>query len=792
MIARGFGDVSDPALLGGKGRVLEELRAAGFEVPEFFVALPGAPDEEILAAFDADFGAGERVAVRSSAVEEDGTEHSFAGQFETFLEVGRDDLAERCGAVWESGASERVRVYHGRRGASGGRPAALVQRMLSPDASGVAFSADPVSGRRGVAVVAAVRGLGEKLVSGRSDAETWEAGRGRPQRIGENRGVLTEAEAGRVAALARSCEDYYERPQDIEWALEAGRLWLLQSRPITSMRDLPDPDQPLRIWDNSNIAESYPGVSSPLTYTFARRAYEHVYRQFCHIMAVPRKRVARNESTFRSMIGQVRGRIYYNLVSWYRLLGMLPGFALNRPFMEQMMGVKEPMPEAVVAAIEAENRSGKAADLLRLTRTAGGLVWRYLRLRRSIERFFARLRDAMGEAPEGRDEYEWLDHYRELEGKLLERWDAPLVNDFFAMIFSGVLRTLCSKWCGDAHGELANRLLRDLGDVVSAEPARRIRGMAERAAAGESIEADFAAFLETFGDRCFEELKLESPTLRDDPGPLRESIEALAGRLAAGEGSPGSVAGEPAGVVPDLPFVKGLVFRWVLREARSCVRHRENLRFERTRVFGRVRRVMRTLGARLAERGLVAGRDDVFYLQLEEILAHFENTSPQPISEELVRFRKREWQAYRAEAPPPDRFQTHGAPGACRQFEDLTAPRDGETEADADGVLRGLGACAGVVRGKVRVVDDPRNAGLRPGEILVALQTDPGWVVLFPAAAGLLVERGSLLSHSAIVAREMGIPAIVSIPAVTKRLATGQEVEMNGATGEVRVLTESS
>lgn len=778
--------LDDLASLGGKARALEELRRAGFAIPEFFVALPGASASAILAACERCFASAPLLAVRSSATGEDGAKSSFAGQFETYLSVPREEVPGRCQVVWASGASARVQVYQQDRGAQAGPPAALVQRMLQPDAAGVAFSADPVSGRRSVAVVAAVRGLGERLVSGESDAETWESGPGGTQRRSGAEGILSPEEVLRIAGLARACEQHCGCPQDIEWALQQGQLWLLQSRPITSLTDRPDPGHPLRIWDNSNIAESYPGVTLPLTFTFARRAYEHVYRQFCVLMQVPEERIQANADTFAAMIGQIRGRVYYNLVHWYRVLGLLPGFAWNRPFMEQMMGVKEPMPAQVVAEIEARTGSGKWRDALSLGRTLAGLLWQGFQLPRSVDRFFSRLREALAQEPPGRDEYAWLAHYRELERKLLEHWDAPLINDFFAMLYSGLARQLARKWCGDLDGALANRLLAHLGPVISAEPARRIRALAEAQARGEDIRAGLAAYLEEFGERCFEELKLESPTLRDDPAPLRASIDALAARIQAG------TAAAPAPSTPvSLPRLAGLrgpIFSWVLRQARTAIRNRENLRFERTRVFARVRKVARTLGARLAERGVLDAPEDVFYLHLEEILGHFENTSAQPLSPDLIRFRKEEWQRYREEAPPPDRFETFGAPGAYRKFEDARAGLDSPGAQGAD--LQGLGACPGVVRGRVRVVLEPRDGALEPGEILVALQTDPGWVVLFPRAAGLLVERGSLLSHSAIVAREMGIPAIVSLPAVTRRLHTGQWIEMNGAAGTVRVLEE--
>jgi len=232
----------------------------------------------------------------------------------------------------------------------------------------------------------------------------------------------------------------------------------------------------------------------------------------------------------------------------------------------------------------------------------------------------------------------------------------------------------------------------------------------------------------------------------------------------------------------------------VLALARARVRDRENLRFERTRLFGRVRRIMRGLGARLVAMGRLAERDDVFYCELEELLGTFDGTAACPVSPEIVEARRAAFDRYREEPAPPDRFETRGspaAPGAVVAYS--SAPGGGPNETDETaGPLTGIGACAGMVCGPVRVVADPRGVELAPGEILVARQTDPGWVVLFPAASGLLVERGSLLSHSAIVAREMAIPAIVSLPGITSTLVDGEWVEMDGAAGTVRRLADSA
>jgi pyruvate,water dikinase len=333
------------AQLGGKAGALARLAAIKLPIPEWFVVTPEAffasggkagelatlrPDLAVQAvalareiAPDATY-----FAVRSSALDEDGAEHSFAGQLDSFLFVPPDRIPEKVAAVWRSGFSERILAYRRERGIEGPPqpPAVLVQRMIAADTAGVAFSADPVSGRRNHALVSAVFGLGSALVSGEADADTFTVDRGgrvlaraivtkhtaHRAAPGDGEGVvvepvsaaladqpaLTNAKAAEVAALARSTERYFGRPQDIEWARADGRLWLLQSRPITSLASLADPDGDLTLWDNANIAESYSGVTTPLTFSFARGIYEAVYREFARMMGVP---IGRSGATPRNI-----------------------------------------------------------------------------------------------------------------------------------------------------------------------------------------------------------------------------------------------------------------------------------------------------------------------------------------------------------------------------------------------------------------------------------------------------------------------------------------------------------
>jgi pyruvate,water dikinase len=866
-------DVSAP--LGGKARALAALRDADLPIPPWIVLIPDAfiasltPAQRTaldaaadLRALVADVAAsaevrdelqaavaelcpgGEPVAVRSSASDEDGPEHSFAGQLDSFLFVSSDDAAARAADVWRSAFGERIVAYRREHGLSPTPrpPAVLIQRMVRPDAAGVAFGADPVSGRRGTAVVAAVPGCGTSLVSGACDADTYHVDRdGRivGRAVADKKikhvadpasaegvravpippeaaraPVLTDEQVAATAALARLSGRRFGRPQDIEWALEGGKLYLLQSRPITSLNALADPDGVLNIWDNSNIAESYNGVTTPLTFSFARRAYEEVYRQFCRILGVPRRKLERSDEVFRHMLGLVRGRVYYNLLNWYRLLALLPGFTVNRRFMEQMMGVRQGIPDELAEELGRATLGDRMRDAFSLLGSMAAMVRHHFTLPRQIRDFYRRLNRALGP---GRPDLsrlradEIVAEFRRLETELVTRWDAPLVNDFFAMIFHGLLRRQAERWCGDA-GALHNDLLCGEGGMISAEPARRVAAMAAaarahpeltaalcdaprrealRAAASEpEFRRQFESYLEKFGDRCLEELKLESPTLHDDPLLLLRSVGQLARRL----GGPGPAATpspevelrrraeeRAAAALAGRPL-RRLMFRWVLKHARNRVRDRENLRFERTRLFGRARDLFVELGRTFHTEGALDDPRDIFYLELNEILGFVDGTAATTDLKGLTALRKAEFERWRRGEPPAERFETRGAVHVGNAFRGAAMAAGALPAGDR---LQGLGCCPGVVRGPARVVTDPRQATLNKGDVLVAERTDPGWIMLFPCATGLLVERGSLLSHSAIVAREMGIPAVVSLEGVTRWLKDGDWVELNGETGVV-------
>ena len=898
------------ALVGGKGSNLVELaslssRAAlevEFDVPRFFVVTSGAferwagsgawpasegeatarraelerlplPPELARALEDALESAGlrGRIAVRSSAAAEDGSSASFAGQFESVLGVDGGELDavwQAIRKVWMSAFSAHAFAYVTRSevGQERVRMAVVVQEMVDPIVSGVAFSADPVTGRRDVAVVSAVFGVGEGLVSGELDADTFRValsgGQGRvvertlavkdqAVRLSPDGGTrlepvpdtlrslptLSDEDALRVARAAAGLADALGAPQDIEWALSGEgaprRLLLLQTRPITTLGDAvavasaasgilgasPGPTHSTgtrRVWDNSNIAESYGGVTTPLTFSFARGVYEEAYRQFCRLMGVSEGLIAAHREVFGNMLGLVRGRVYYNLINWYRTLALFPGFALNRGFMERMMGVRE----ALTNPPEPPRAGSRVVDAFRVARVVFGMLRQGSRLGREVPAFYARVESVL--APlKGVDFATWEEDalvalYRRLEDDLLRHWRAPLVNDFFAMIHFGLLCRLIERWVPEAPPTLANDLLCGEGGIISTEPARRVMALARQvtdepalAAAFASVPDDaalfaridsdpalaairtaLAAYIERFGDRCLEELKLETETLREDPTFLIQMVRSYA---SLGQADPEEAwrrelrirqEGE-ARVLASLHGPRRWTFLWVLRRARTRVRDRENLRFERTRVFGVVRRIVRALGGHLVRTGRIDVTRDVFYLTFEELLADVHGAGATRDLRGLIALRRAEFEEFARTPAPPERFETFGPPSAGMTAARAPSIDPAVTERRE---LRGTGCCPGVVRGRARIVRDPREARGLAGHILVAERTDPGWTLLFPAATGLLVERGSLLSHSAIVAREMGLPCVVGVAGLLATLRDGEELEMDGTQGVIRRL----
>ncbi|MGW7260231.1 phosphoenolpyruvate synthase [Streptomyces sp. NPDC054834] len=784
------------------------------------------------------------VAVRSSGAEEDGVRHSFAGQFDTFLNVrGLDEVTSHVRRCWASGFSERSLRYRARHRlpVDAGGIAVIVQRMVPAEHSGVLFTADPTTGRTDRHVVSAVHGLGEGLVSGAVDADTivLDATTGEPLTtvIGDKRerydagsgpGCQVSAVAGEdrarlslaAADLARLHETgvritaHYGAPQDIEWAVAEGTLWILQSRPVTALAPASESEGELRVWDNSNIVESFSGVVSPLTYSFAADTYAKVYDSYARALGVRGEQLREVREWTPYMLGHVHGRVYYNLFHWYRMVRLAPLYRLNRRVLEKSLGVAESVSDEIADTLHPFTpQSGLRGRFSRLARTTV-FVRRFLTTRKSVETFhrdfyraYAIFNNVDYDALPGDETYR---RFRRLQRELIEKWGPMQVLDATVLLSLGLLALLTRRWLPAAPEWFTWAAAAPGGAVESVEPVWALRELAARARADSEVlrllertpdseayqalrDADHTRFLAAvdayiadYGYRSPDELKLEVPDLHEDPAGLFTLLrDALPATADAGEPDRGGEA--DAYLDEHLRGPRRLLYERVRGKAQAALADRERLRFCRTRAFGAAKRMLRALGRDLARAGAIDSRDDVFMLRLEEITGAYEGMIAHTELRELVALRRGRLAADTA-LHAPSRFTTRGAPYWSGNLERAGWTNGPATPSGAR-ELRGTPCCPGVVEGPAVVTDNPHDIS---GGILVTYRTDPGWVAALPSAAALVIERGSPLTHVAVVARELGIPTVVQVRDVTTEIRSGTRLRVDGAAGTVTVLADPS
>lgn len=790
--------------------------------------------------------------VRSSAVDEDSMQYSFAGQLDSFLYVKYgEELFTAIKKCFASAYSERVMSYrlNNRIPVAGVRPAVIVQEMIFGEVSGVVFTANPLNNNTDQILINAAYGIGEGVVSGELDTDSWVIDPRNKivrSKIAVKREKITfddvrkfgtvkkpvdealwhtpalsEEQVVELAKTARKIEALFGGVfQDIEWCMKNGMLYILQSRPITTFSGI-NRAMPRTIYDNSNIIESFSGVTSPLTFSFASTMYEAVYRQFYELMGTPRDKIESLSEVFRNMLAYINGRVYYNLNSWFISLQLLPGYNLNKEFMENMMGVKNP-----VDIHKQETISLAKKIFYEIPFALKGIVsvlYHLMTLDSKINKFIKNFYDAtseyMDEAFDTYSSVEIIQLYNFFIRKVLREWKAPIVNDLYTMIFFGML-TKKIKSLGIEGGEnLQNDLLSGQGDLESTKPTKEIIRIANWIQGDESLRELFikkkekelidlilnrkeknlervrekiVRYISEYGFRCMNELKLEETSLKEDPTFLFTMLKNYLQKdpidLEAQERHEKEICRKAeAAVYANVKGFKKISFKMVLKNARKAIRNREELRFMRTKIFGIERRMFKRIGTIFHEEGLIERPEDIFFLHLNEIFELIEGRSLNiGIVRNIIALRRKKDREFRT-IDMPERMYYFGNFYAGKRLDIVSDDEEAGGETNVPGVFKGVPCCPGVIEGSVKIVLSPADAKLN-GEILVAKRTDPGWVPLFPSVSGIIIERGSVLSHSAVVAREMGIPTIVGLRGITEKLVSGEKVRMNGSTGIVEKL----
>lgn len=723
---------------GGKAAVLAELAGAGFTVPPGFVVTAEAladPDlPETLAQAAARCGGG-RFAVRSSGTAEDLPDASYAGLYETFLNVAPDGLAEAVRRCFAAAGSDRVRAYHERRPQPGGEAtmAVLVQPMVDAASAGVAFTAHPVTGARDRIVVTAVTGVGESLVSGEQTGEEWtvtSAGAARTRAGSDPGGVLNTGQAAEVADLAERVAAHYGRPQDIEWALDtAGRLWLLQARPMTALPDAVswDPPGPGLWMRNFRLGEWLPEAVTPLFATWLLPELEAGYLDGMHTtigVRVPFRWALVNDWYYTAtpipsprllatVIAHGRGRAMKTLFYALIQVGRDPA-AADRKVLSGLYrywrDVQLPRYRALVAAGQAEVDIAGPARLAQLataiTREAGTYMWLLAIVGGSAWKMEARL----------------------------------------------------GRFC---RQHLTGLLDPDIGVQVL---LRGLPGADPAATAGHEVQSlDW-----------YHPIAAELPPIGADRTAVAVRHQELAHERAAAEAScRAALADRPR-------LLAG--FDAVLRVAQRYAVIREEQARDFTLGWPVLRACAARIGEHLADRNLLDKPKDVHFCTRGEVDAAIA-AAPADLAVPAGS-RQAIWDQRRRLAAPV----TLGRPP--RLIGDLIdnavrAARSGEPDRDA---IAGHPASAGRATGAVRIVHGPDDfAVFAQGEVLVARATSPAWTPLFARAAAVVTDGGTLAAHASLVAREYGIPAVVGTGDATARLHDGQIVTVDGTAGTITI-----
>ncbi|WP_344206487.1 PEP/pyruvate-binding domain-containing protein [Actinomadura livida] len=688
------------------------------------------------------------------------------------------------------------------------------------------FFVDPKTGTVRAEVVAKRRMVGPPA-DGETDPRVTEV----PEEL-RDVPVLTDDQAQEVADLAARVEERFGCPQDIEGTFTPdGAVHLVQARPLAG--EGPEAG-PRVLWGNHNVTESFPGVSGALTYSQARMFYELAFTDLYRRMGVPERRLRANAHRLPRMVGHLDGRVYYRLDDWQELHGQLPVFDLVRAGWEEGMGIT-----GDARGHRRRPRARAAAALLPTAWHAAGHRLATARLLRWWDGLMEEVHGPAAPPLAERSPDELIALYRRVWAEVARRWGVTLANGLYGLLVMRAGTALLRRWAG-AGPELLPGLLCGGRENRSLAAARAAIALAERAAAIPELKAallaadagdpgaadqstgaerlravwaDIAAgrygspmaaaargYLRRYGDRGMHDLKLDEPTPRQRPWAVAATIAPFVRQGATVAGNRAAEARAAADSRRRLRAacrdpLRRAVLTGLLSPMRWFVRTREDTRFIRTQLFGLSREVLWRLGGHLAEAGMLDDPMDVHDLTVEEVIGAFDGTLPGTDLRGIAAVRRAERERDRVAPPPPALLSApagHRLAAALRDVRPAGSARDGagaEPDPDAPGVLRGLGSSGGTVRGRAKVVLDP---GIAPadcaGRILVARETDPGWLPLMITASGLVVERGTLLSHTAVTGRLLGVPAAVAVGGAVGRIPDGAWIELDGRAGTVRIL----
>jgi phosphoenolpyruvate synthase/pyruvate phosphate dikinase len=816
---------------------LAQIREIGQKIRDHLHSLT-IPDDIRCALLRAwkETGAEAAYAVRSSATAEDLPTASFAGQQETYLNVkGEEQLLKAVKQCWASLFTDRAITYRIKNGFDHRTVflSVVVQQMVFPEVSGILFTADPITGHRQTVSIDASFGLGEALVSGIVSADLYQVRSGKivkkqvavkqkaiyPLPEGgtktcdlpsesQSKQALSDREILELAELGKKIEAHYGCEQDIEWCLAGGKFFILQSRPITSLFPVPqiEEDGRLHVFFSFGHQQMMTEALRPLAISTIRTVFPFGKR---------------DPHTLESNVAlEAGGRIYVDLTP------LLYSKLARKIIPKLLINMDELMSHALSQVIERERFLREAVpnkevgkNVRRifpplLAKVLGILLFSdtskaVLRCNEMMERLVEESKQELA-AYSGAER---IKRIRKNMGSLLLK----MISHFAPYLITGIVTSkliehLSVRWLGDARevpllnrslpGNVTSEMGLALGDLAdAARPYPEVVAMLKKAKdqtfyqelskvpGGDVFRAAFESFIKKYGMRCPGEIDITKPRWRESPTLLVPAILSHLQTVQPGEHrtkfKQGIIEAEQAreALLNRLRKKRGgrLKAKWMaflIRVYRDVMGIREHHKFTMIRHFDLYKQAILDEARLLVENGVLEQETDVFYLTLNEMILLLEHRDSGDV-QERISLRKKDYEWQRKLTPP--RVMTSEGEVLTGMRKDIEVP---------EGSLIGTPVSAGVAKGYARVVLNPETADLKPGDILIAPFTDPGWTPLFHSAKALVMEIGGLMTHGAVVAREYGIPAVVGVEGATKKIKDGQYIKVDGTQGYVQILED--
>lgn len=779
IVTKNFNNID---LVGGKAYNLNILKKNNINVPNFFVVsskiyelyLNKKLDFNYIKNYinkycDDNFKKGTLFSVRSSANVEDSDNMSYAGQLKSYLNIKQEEIFNYIKKCWDF-ASKKGNI----------KMAVIIQQMVESEISGVGFTANP-AGLLNEAVITAGKGLGNNIVEDKIATITYYYNLNDNIYYSEKYEETIELSKKEIEIIINSIKQIkkiFNKYMDIEWAISKNKLYILQARPITTLGK-----KEIIVLDNSNIVESYPNISLELTQSVAKRLYSFTFTEIFRQL-LGDKEIEKHLDIFKNVVESVNGRIYYRISNWYTFFQFLPFNNKIIKVWQEMLGVMDKK------VIYNKNKIGiylklklliKAIRLLKRNNTTMDMV----------KREYKKVEEWHDKNMLLKNKYsnkELFEINNELASNTTKLAALALVNDMYTFIFTSLTKSLSKN---KKYNENISYYISNISNLESMKPLNMLNEITKNIRTDEKIYLEFInintnnefynfieknknnsnikalkEYIKIYGDRTLEELKLETKTYRTDPILLVEKIKNNE-ILTINEKE------------YKLNIKCNFILKWCIKNTIKGISQREMTRINRTKTFGMARENFIQIAENLVNSKVLNNKEDIFYIEYDELEKYINSKSIN--LKQLAEKRKYEYTENK-KIPDYSRLVFDGKIFNKRIYSNVVTNYKGSN------VLTGTPVSSGITTGECLIINDIKNIGNVKNKILVTKTTDPGWAFLIKDAAGLIAERGSILSHTAIISRELGVPAVVNVKNITDILKNGEKIKLDANKGEVEIL----